>query len=546
MPNWPHLQRLSERLLSLSTELADDGIRSALADLARFARAGRVYVFLLTEDGQTLDRAHEWCDEGVAGHDFSGFRGVPVTAFPWSMAQFRDGHTIFVPDAAALPAEAEAERAACSALEIGAYVNLPLSLGNRLVGWLGFDTDAPNPPWSDRDFEMMRTAGRMLAFTIDRVRREEAFRAEQALSRRFAALGAFAAGLGHEVNNPLAYVSLNLELLERRLESGGDTKALGYVRDSLGGVRQIAQTVETLRAFSRPKSIIRVPIHVGQSLDATLKLVGPQLALRAILSQEGDTDGWVEAAPSELGQVFANLLQNAIDALPEGRADEHRVSIRAEQLEQSMVLEFRDSGPGFSAADLPHVFEPFFTTRDGGGGSGIGLAVCYSIVHGLGGTIEADNIPGGGALIRVTLPIADAPLRPRSVGGHAGASARRRILVIDDLEPLRRAIAAALETHEVVEAGDGRTAIALLERDQDWDVLICDLRMPNGTGRDVFEFVADRFPELRERIVFTSGGGDDRDEMAFPAELPNRVLLKPLGPQALHEAVNAVPPRRSR
>lgn len=536
------LQKLSDRLLGLSTEAVDAGIRESLAELGQMAGAGRVYVFLLSDDGKSLDRAFEWCDEGVVGHDFSSFRGVPVTAFPWSMDQFERGEAVYVRDASVLPEEAESERGACEALSIGAYVNVPLTLHGRLGGWLGFDSDEREPGWGADEIEMMRAAGRMLIFTIDRIERENALRTEQALSRRLTALGSFAAGLGHEVNNPLAYVSLNLQLLRRRLEERGDDKALGYLADCEHGVEQITQTVETLRAFSRAKSTNRIAVHIGRALDSTLRLLAPQIALRARLESSGETDAWVQASPSELGQVFANILQNAMDALPEGRAAEHHIRISTHREGGHVIIAFSDSGPGFTDEILPHVFEPFFTTRVSGGGSGIGLALCYRIVDSLGGTISAGNQPGGGALIRVSVPVVEPPLRATDWSEPPRSNRRRRVLVIDDVALLRRALRALLEAHEVHEAAGGSEAIALLERDPDWDVVICDLLMPEGTGQDVYDYLKKTNPALAERMVFTSGGPDNESSAGFLANIPNRVLYKPIDATALLDVVESCAP----
>ena len=180
------LQELSDRLLGLSTEAVATGIRDSLSDLGQLTKAARVYVFLLNDELNALDRAFEWCDDGVLGHDFSSFRGVPVTAFPWSMQQFLRDEVVYVRDARDLPTEADAEKGACSTLGIGSYVNVPLFLEGDMVGWLGFDADEPEPGWGEAEVDLMRAAGRMLVFTLDRIKREERLRAEQALSRRSA------------------------------------------------------------------------------------------------------------------------------------------------------------------------------------------------------------------------------------------------------------------------------------------------------------------------------------------------------------------------
>lgn len=522
------LLELSNRLLGMSRDSLRDGIQASLADLGQLCGADRVYVFLLSEDGSALDDAYEWCAPGVPGHDFSAFRGVPVTAFPWTMAKLLAGENVYVEDSSGLPAEAAAEKEACDALSIGAYINLPLVLHDALVGWLGFDTDDPRPPWAADDFELMEVAGRMLIRAIDRAKREERLLAEQALSRRLASLGAFAAGLGHEVNNPLAYVSLNLELLERELRRSGMTERLErLLRDARQGVDRIAETVRSLRSFSRSKSQEPAPVHLGQAIESSLALLMPQIRLRARLEREGSDDVWVRGCETELCQVFANLVRNSLDHLPEGRAEENFVRVTVREADGRVELECVDSGRGFPEEALPHVFEPFYTTRTDDGGTGIGLALAYSIVTGHGGTIEADNVPGGGARVRISLPTITGGAASEAEAAPVSGP-RRRILVVEDDDLLRSAMARGLEMHDVTTRPSGYAAIDLLGTDGDWDLIFCDVLMPAGSGRDVYEFLKEERPELLDRIVFISGGIDASRSAAFLEEIPNELLSKPV------------------
>jgi signal transduction histidine kinase/ActR/RegA family two-component response regulator len=521
------LLELSNRLLGMSRDSLRDGIQTSLADLGQLCGAGRVYVFLLSADGSALDEAYEWCAPGVPGHDFSAFRGVPVRAFPWTMDRLLAGENVYVEDSSELPAEAAAESEACRALSIGAYINLPLLLHDELVGWLGFDTDDPRPAWTDDALDLMAVAGRMLIRAIDRSKREERLLAEQALSRRLASLGAFAAGLGHEVNNPLAYVSLNLELLERELRQSGTTERIEHLlRDARQGVDRIAETVRSLRSFSRSKPEEPTPVHLGRAIESSLALLRPQIRLRARLEWEGSDDVWIEGYETELCQVFANLVRNSLDHLPEGRAEENYIRFTFRQTEGRVELECVDSGQGFPEEALPHVFEPFYSTRTEEGGTGIGLALSYSIVAAHGGTMEADNVAGG-ARVRISLPtIAGGGASPEATVAESGP--RRRVLVVEDDDLLRAAMARGLDVHDVTTRPSGHAAIELLGADGDWDLILCDLLMPSGSGRDVYEFVRERRPELLERMVFISGGADASRSTAFLEEIPNELLSKPV------------------
>lgn len=159
---------ISSRLLNLPLDDLAQGVNTALAELGTLSTVQRAYVFLFSDDGSCLADAYEWAADGVSGHDFDNFRGTPVTAFPWSMEQFRRGETIFVDKPDALPREAEAERAVCSALDIRSYMHMPLFTAGQLIGWLGFDAVTTHKQWTNEEMRLMVIAGGILASALQR------------------------------------------------------------------------------------------------------------------------------------------------------------------------------------------------------------------------------------------------------------------------------------------------------------------------------------------------------------------------------------------
>jgi signal transduction histidine kinase len=236
-------------------------------------------------------------------------------------------------------------------------------------------------------------------------------------SARLAAVGELAAGIAHEINNPLAFVRSNLSQLEARwkevrdeLERAGRSAAvrevLGDVEelvgDSVEGVDRAVEIVRGVRNFAHPGSDGREPANLHELLEDALRLISPQLRGRAQLERRYGELPDVTCTPQQLRQVFVNLLLNASQAIsPGGRI---RLATRLEASRAVVVIE--DDGPGIAPEIIDRIFDPFFTTKPVGEGTGLGLGIAYQIVRSHGGTIRVDSAPGCGAKFRVELPVA--------------------------------------------------------------------------------------------------------------------------------------------
>jgi CheY-like chemotaxis protein len=240
----------------------------------------------------------------------------------------------------------------------------------------------------------------------------------------------------------------------------------------------------------------------------------------------------VEGSESRLGQVVLNLLVNAAHAITEGSAEQNEIRVTTStDAEGRAVLEVRDTGGGIAPGARQRIFDPFFTTKEIGVGTGLGLSICHGIVSAMGGTIAVDSQPGAGSLFRVVLPPASAAPPASRFAAPAAAPPRRcRILVVDD-EPL---IAAMLRRtlapdHEVVAAESGREALHRLVDDRErFDLVLCDLMMPEMTGMEVHAALARSAPDEAERLVFVTGGAFTPRAQAFLAGVPNRCIDKPI------------------
>jgi len=224
-------------------------------------------------------------------------------------------------------------------------------------------------------------------------------------TEKLATVGRLAAGVAHEVGNPLGAISGYAALAHARLGAqGGDAEVRDWLQRIAVETQRIDRTIRELLDFARPAVPSLAPVALPAVLDAALRLARVQPRFRDVevaVELEAELPP-VRADSSRLGQVFLNLLLNAGDAM--GGTGQLRISARA--VAEAVVVEVADRGPGIREADLPRVFDPFFTTKPPGEGTGLGLSICHSIVASFGGEISAANRDGGGAVFTIRVPVA--------------------------------------------------------------------------------------------------------------------------------------------
>ena len=246
---------------------------------------------------------------------------------------------------------------------------------------------------------------RSAAFWIRDTTDEVALRTKLLAAERWASIGTLAAGVAHEINNPLAYMLLNLGRIESLLTSTThEAQAeldlhLGMLHDGMHRVRRIVADLLTF-AKSEPRT---TEVDVQHALDVAIEVVAAELTARAQLVRNYGVAPRVEAHEARLVQVFSNLLQNAAQALPGSESSQPCIEIiTTTTAEGHARIEVRDSGPGVPEESLKRIFEPFFTTK--AGSTGLGLPICQHIVHSCGGQITVHNRAQGGLVAIVTLP----------------------------------------------------------------------------------------------------------------------------------------------
>jgi PAS domain S-box-containing protein len=365
--------------------------------------------------------------------------------------------------------------------------------------------------------------------------------ARLAQSDRMASVGMLAAGVAHEVNNPLTYVLHNLESLVSGLPAleaaapavGEPLELTRRAEEALEGIRRIRAIIRDLKVFSGAVGDRLEPVALNAVIQGAINLASNEIRFRARLDTDFGELPPVLANEGRLAQVFLNLLVNAAQAIPDGDVSHNRIAVRTWSEAGAVFVEVRDSGSGMTDEVKRQIFDPFFTTKPRGVGSGLGLSISREIVEASAGRITVESVVGKGSRFVVQLPAMSAGPKPTEHRPVADAvpteSPRRgRVLVVDD-EPLVRASMVRLlrSENDVVEAGSGTAAAAILVEDPRFDVILCDLVMPELSGMELHARLAVARPELAARMIFVSGGAFTSRAQAFLDAVPNARIEKP-------------------
>jgi signal transduction histidine kinase/DNA-binding response OmpR family regulator len=407
----------------------------------------------------------------------------------------------------------------------------------------------------DGEVRMLHTRGRVVADASGRpvrltgtcqdVTERKKLEEQVLLAGRMAAVGTLSGGVAHEINNPLAYVLSNVDFAQQ--EVGGFIEhatidelpklieRLTDVHEALvearEGAERVRDIVRSLKTFSMTEvGEPTAPVGLRAVLESSINLAWNEIRHRARLVQNYDEVPPVLGNETRLGQVFVNLLVNAAHAIPEGAVDSHeiRVSVRKHG-DTQVCVEIQDNGCGISPGDMKRIFDPFFTTKKVGSAVGLGLSICYSIVHAAGGEITVDSTPGQGSTFRVILRATTGEVTGEASTRHVDSAQRRgKVLVIDD-EPmvvatLRRVLS---KQHEVTATVSAKEALARLKDGQRFDAVLCDLMMPDMTGMALHAELTAIMPEQAERMIFITGGAFTPRGREFLENVPNPRIEKP-------------------
>ncbi len=393
--------------------------------------------------------------------------------------------------------------------------------------WIDINAYPLFDPQSDRPYAAMSTFRDIT----------EQRHAQERLSQhdRLVTTGTLAAGVGHEINNPLTYLMANLSLAIEELQDigGGSptTRLLEIVRmleQAREGGERVKRIVRGLKSLVRKDGQV-APLDPHASIRNAIELAGHELRGRVQLALVLDPVPPILADEGSLTQVIVNLVVNAAQAFTTDAPTSNLITVRSRCDRERVIIEVVDNGPGIPHEVLPRIFDPFFTTKPPGVGTGLGLSISHGIVIAMGGQLVCETEVNHGTTFRVSIPIA----RIQAVEVEVVALTTGRAMVVDDertiIESLSRTLRKELGTVETYD--DPRAALAAITRGERFDVVFSDILMPYMTGMELYQSVRLIDPDQSDRFVFISGDITRSDIQQFLGRISNERIEKPFNIQ---------------
>ncbi|MDB4974926.1 MAG: Sensory box histidine kinase/response regulator [Myxococcaceae bacterium] len=366
---------------------------------------------------------------------------------------------------------------------------------------------------------------------------------------RLVSLGALVGGIAHEINNPLAFVFGSMDILQRQLlglarplaapEPFSVASALRALEQAKVGAERIAAVVRSASMFASADLESIEPIDVHEVLESSIQIASNEIRHSAHLVRNYDDVPRVSGNLAKLGQVFLNLLLNAIYAIRAAAGRDHVIRVGTYSENNMVVVSIADSATVVDPSVLAAMFEPMSCTATGPTRLHFGLAVSSEVVQNMGGTIEVSAERPQGATFRVRLPgctresYAPPPRKPPT----RLSNDRAAVLVVDDEPTVCELLAAQLSgPYDVAAFTSSRAALASM-LEGNFDVILCDVMMPELNGMDLYARATRERPELAERFIFITGGAFTERARLFMNQTGRPVLRKPCAQEELLETV---------
>jgi two-component system, cell cycle sensor histidine kinase and response regulator CckA len=416
--------------------------------------------------------------------------------------------------------------------------------------------------------------GRHLAVFRDVTERSRMER-QAFLNDKLATVGTLAAGIAHEINNPMSYVLANLGFLKGNLEMlqsisaslrsiaaepirGAKLEKLEKfvssphiprilfeveeeITQSIEGSQRIRDIVLGLKSFARFDDGEMHAVRLNELIDAAISMTSHEIKYRAQLEKKYDPQiPPMNVNTGKLQQVFVNLLVNAAQAIEPGNVHQNTISVTTQKEGTAVWIHITDTGSGIPKEVLPKIFNPFFTTKPVGSGTGLGLSICHEIIRSHGGEIRVQSEVGKGTTFSICLPIREGTPTRENIPEEPRPTRRAKLLIVDDeptnLKVFKRMIE---KTHQVETALGGREAMGLLEKNgAEFDIIVTDLNMPDVSGMELHKYIFEKFPDLAKKMIFITGGAFTDASKDFLKQVDNPRLEKPFEAQELLKAIH--------
>jgi PAS domain S-box-containing protein len=366
------------------------------------------------------------------------------------------------------------------------------------------------------------------------------------VASRLAAIGEMAAGIAHEINNPLTGVIGFSQLLLEKQNIPEDIK--DDIRVIADGSRRVADIVKRLLTFARQAKPIKTLANLNELIENTLKLRDYVLKTNNIevITKFDPELPLLTVDPGQMQQVFLNLIVNAEQAMKKSHG-RGTLTISTENIANAIRITFQDDGSGIKEEIIGRLFEPFFTTKEVGEGTGLGLSLSRSIVLEHAGRMSVESEFGHGATFILELPLHEPPqledaTQMRQAKETPTVNKKGRILVVDDEPGVRELLSKVMKEmgHSVDVISDAGSAMEIIDAGTIYDVILADIRMPGMNGVELCSLILRKMPDMKNRIIIITGDvmGTDIKDFLKKNNLP--YLAKPFDIKALKEQVQAI------
>jgi PAS domain S-box-containing protein len=374
---------------------------------------------------------------------------------------------------------------------------------------------------------------------------QQNLREKAEISSRLAAVGEMAAGIAHEINNPLTGVIGFSQILAERNDLPEDAmRAVHIIAD---GSQRVADILKKLLTFARQSKPVKTAANINELIENTLELRSYELKTSSIEVVTRLDPGLplIVVDPGQMQQVFINLIVNAEHAIKEAR-HEGLLTITSEVVGNRMLICFRDDGSGISRENMKHIFEPFFTTKPEGEGTGLGLSLSRAIILEHNGELRVESEPGKGATFIIDLPLTQVSSKkpvppPAPAVTQTPRKGTARVLVVDDEPAVRQLIKTifARSGHVVEDVGDPSDALNLITANA-YDAIFLDLRMPGISGMTLFSRIKEKAPKMAGKVIIVTGDASSEDVQSFLKQNRLPCISKPFTAQTVKAKFNEI------
>ncbi|MBF4692393.1 PAS domain-containing sensor histidine kinase [Fusibacter ferrireducens] len=451
---------LSSRFITISD--VDQVINASLEEMGRFSNSSRAYIFEFDADKNHMNNTFEWCKEGVESQ-IDDLKNMPADLFPWWMEKLEKKEIINIKDVSLMPEEARLEKQVLEQQKVKSVLVLPILMKQELKGFIGFDGIDDVGKWTEEDVVLLKVTSEIFSHAFERRRAEAELReynielettlellrkAQSQIIQREqqVGIGQLAAGVAHEINNPLSYVLSNIDILKQNVGVLGEIyqsyealknsvigkantegpinrinelqekyfieEIIEDLEDLLGdideGLLRVSKIVNSLRAFSKADQGEQFSQYdLNEGIENTLMMANNELKQFVEVKTHFEKIPLITCIGSQINQVLLNMVLNSIYAIKHNsQSNTGKLYIETKSDQSNVYCKIQDTGGGISINAENSIFTPFFTTKPVGSGSGLGLSMAYDIiVNKHRGKIDIENEYGKGVAFNITLPI---------------------------------------------------------------------------------------------------------------------------------------------